>query len=402
MSETRTGRWFYVAAAMFAVAYGGNEFTPLLVFYEGEFNFSSIQANAALGAYAIGIIPALLIAGPLSDRFGRRPIMLQAVPISFLGSFVLAIGASSTAMLIIGRVLSGIALGISMAVGTTWVKELADEYGAPPGAGARRAAMTLTTGFLIGAFAASMLAQWGPIPEYLPYIVHALVCAATVVLPSKVPETHPEGPGSDEQGLLQDLVVPELARWRFNTVIMPTAPWVFTCATVAFGILPSLMAQKAGHMPIAFAGIITAITLSCATAIQMLGTSLDSPRSARASIIALTATTIGMGLAVAASASLSFPLVFIAATALGAGQGMALLGGLSEVQRLAGARNLAGLTSIFYSLAYLGFFTPFILSWFNRWLSYPQMFTGLTILAALCTALVAFSSSKDLPGPEAA
>jgi MFS family permease len=71
---TGAGRvWLAPAAAIFAVAWGGNEFTPLLVMYRQADGFSNQLANLLLGSYVLGIIPALLIAGPLSDRFGRRP-----------------------------------------------------------------------------------------------------------------------------------------------------------------------------------------------------------------------------------------------------------------------------------------------------------------------------------------
>ena len=73
---------------MFAVAWGGNEFTPLLVMYREVSHFSTVTVDVLLGAYVVGIIPALLAGGPLSDRYGRRPLMLPAAPLSLLGSQV--------------------------------------------------------------------------------------------------------------------------------------------------------------------------------------------------------------------------------------------------------------------------------------------------------------------------
>ncbi|MCP9186144.1 hypothetical protein NMM52_21475, partial [Acinetobacter baumannii] len=59
--------WFPVAGTMVAVAWGGNEFTPLLVMYRETSNFSQVTVNGLLAAYVLGIIPALLVGGPLSD-----------------------------------------------------------------------------------------------------------------------------------------------------------------------------------------------------------------------------------------------------------------------------------------------------------------------------------------------
>ena len=80
--------WFPVAGSMVAVAWGGNEFTPLLVMYREESHFSQVTVNGLLAAYVLGIVPALLISGPLSDYIGRRPTMLPAAPLSLLGSFL--------------------------------------------------------------------------------------------------------------------------------------------------------------------------------------------------------------------------------------------------------------------------------------------------------------------------
>ena len=66
----RIRSWTLVAAAMFAVAWGGNEFTPLLVMYRLDHGFSPVVVDAFLFAYVFGIVPALLIGGPLSDRLG--------------------------------------------------------------------------------------------------------------------------------------------------------------------------------------------------------------------------------------------------------------------------------------------------------------------------------------------
>ncbi len=113
--------WLPVALTMFAVAWGGNEFTPLLVMYREVGHFSAVTVDALLAAYVLGIVPALLLGGPLSDRYGRRPLLLPAAPVGLVGSLVLAVGAQSAALLAVGRVLCGVALGLVMAVGTTWV-----------------------------------------------------------------------------------------------------------------------------------------------------------------------------------------------------------------------------------------------------------------------------------------
>ena len=133
MSQDTTNRdWLPVAGSMVAVAWGGNEFTPLLVMYREQSHFSQVTVNGLLAAYVIGIVPALLISGPLSDYIGRRPTMLPAAPLSLAGSFLLSIAPEEPLIIAAGRVLCGLALGIVMAVGSTWISDLITRSGSDP------------------------------------------------------------------------------------------------------------------------------------------------------------------------------------------------------------------------------------------------------------------------------
>lgn len=147
--------WWPVAAVLLAVAWGGNEFTPLLVMYREQGHIGDVMVDVLLAAYVFGIVPALLLGGPLSDRHGRRPLLLPAAPIGALGSLVLALDPTSPLVLALGRVLCGVALGLAMAVGSTWITELSARTG-NRAAGPRRGSLSLTTGFLAGAGAAAL------------------------------------------------------------------------------------------------------------------------------------------------------------------------------------------------------------------------------------------------------
>ena len=184
-------RWIAVAAATFAIAWGGNEFTPLLVMYRTSEAFTPLTVDLLLFAYVLGIVPALLIGGSLSDRFGRRPLMLPAPVLAALGSTILALGADSALTLALGRVFSGLALGLAMAVGGSWIKELSSPPWGSGQAGARRAAMSLTAGFGMGAGVAGVLAEWAPAPTVLPYAVNIVLALAAAALIFGTPETRP-------------------------------------------------------------------------------------------------------------------------------------------------------------------------------------------------------------------
>ena len=396
--------WWPVAAVMLVVAWGGNEFTPLLVMYREVSDFSTVTVDALLAAYVLGIIPALLLGGPLSDRYGRRPMLLPAAPIAVAGSLVLALGETSAVVLALGRVLCGVALGLVMAIGTTWVKELTDRaarQGADvdSSAGARRAGLSLTLGFLLGAGVAAGLAQWAPWPTHLAYVLHALLALGGGLWLLVVPETRPRETVSPTR-LIDDLKVPAAAHRRFWRVVVPVAPWVFGCAASAYAVLPALMMDQVTGRAVAFAGALTVLGLGCGVGIQVLGRLIDTSDSARASVIAMTIVAIGMALGAVAAARLDLVTTIVAAAVLGAGYGLALVASLSEVQRIARPDDLAGLTAVYYSLTYLGFFAPVVLAALAVQWSYPQMFGAGALVATGCLLIVAFAWQAHLPSAE--
>ena len=408
MSQDPANRdWLPVAGSMVAVAWGGNEFTPLLVMYREQSHFSQVTVNGLLAAYVIGIVPALLISGPLSDYIGRRPTMLPAAPLSLAGSFLLSIAPEEPLIIAAGRVLCGLALGIVMAVGSTWISELITRSGGDPASGPRKASMCLTLGFLIGAALASVLAQWGPWPTHLAYVLHILLTVITAVWLLKTPETRPPRGETVKdtfldlsiRDMLHMLHIPSAAHRRFSRIVLPVAPWVFGCAGAAYALLPQLLSDSAGDAPIAFSGLMTVITLGCGVGIQMFGKVIDTHRSARASAVAMAVITVGTIFGAIAARTLSLPLGITSAAVMGAGYGLALVAGLSEVQRIAGKDDLAGLTAVFYSVSYTGFFIPMAFSALAPYIGFTTLFLTGSLLAACCLIHVIHGWRAHLPGP---
>lgn len=399
--------WMRVSSALLAVAWGGNEFTPLLVMYRTVEGYEQVAVDMLLAAYVLGIVPALLIGGPLSDRHGRRALMIPAPILAMVGSILLAMGAGSLVLLFVGRVFSGLALGLGMAVGTSWIKELSDRpYEEHPErvSGARRASLSLTAGFALGAVIAATLAQFAPLQTVLPYVINLLICLPAVLLVAGAPETRyasaPHG------SLLSDLKIPATRQHRFWFVVAPSAPWVFGCAASSYAILPALMADVVGpDYGIAFSGLMCLVGLGCGFFIQPLGRHLDRDGSIRSLAVGMVAVILGMLTAVAAAATLNIVVVLAASAVLGCGYGLVLVSGLQEVQRIARPDDLAGLTAVFYSLTYMGFFVPMVLALIARFTSYPWLFASGAVIAALCLGVMAYGRRhevRDLDALEAA
>ena len=66
------------------------------------------------------------------------------------------------------------------------------------------------------------------------------------------------------------------------------------------------------------------------------------------------------------------------------------------------ARDLAGLTGIFYCLTYIGFAFPAILTELSHsieWMTYPVMLGGGMVIACAMAAVIALNSRVGLPQP---
>ena len=388
--------WLRAAGAVFAVAWGGNQFTPLLVLYRDGARLGDQVVDLLLAVYVLGIIPAVLLGGALSDRVGRRRLVVPAPFIAAAGSVVLASSGGAVPLLVAGRILSGIALGLVMAAGTSWVTELsAAPFGRAPdaAAGARRSSLALTGGFALGAVVAAGLAQFAPAPGVVPYLVHAGVAVALGALVLTCPETRP--PSAGARAVWRGLRIPSASHRRFRTVVLPAAPWVFTTATCAYAVLPSLAAPLAPDLDIAMAGVLCLVALGCGFAVQPLVRRVGGVQGGGRTGLGLGLAAVGMAAAAVAALTLNLLVILAAAAILGTAYGVVLVSGLIEVQAIATREDLAGLTGVYYSLTYLGFFVPALLVLGARWVSYPAMLGVGGMLAAAWAITVAVAGARD-------
>ncbi|MEU1159680.1 MFS transporter, partial [Streptomyces sp. NPDC005921] len=356
---------------------------------------------ASLSAAGIGRKPSpisIVSAWPVrraGQAGSERPLRAGLFGLPVAAKFM-SFGADGAWAIYTGRLITGFAVGIAMSVGSSWVKELS--IGADSGLAARRAALCQTAGFALGAGVAGALAQWGPWPMVIPYIVHILLTVAIPVLLLRVPETRPASPattaGSGQglvRGLVDDLRVPAPARRRFRLVVLPMAPWVFGAAGLAYAVMPQLVESHLGRWGLAYATALTVLMLGTGAAVQPIAKRLQQaagPDDARACVVAMCVMLLGSVMCAANAVVRSPWLAVAAAITLGAAYGIAVVSGLLEIQRMASQDDLAGLTGIYYTLAYAGFLLPAVLATLSHWLSYPVMLSGVALVALGCLALV--------------
>jgi MFS family permease len=381
---------------MFLLAWGGNHFTPLVHLYEEDGGYAVWQANLLLGMYVGGLIPGLLVASALSDRHGRRPVLIAGSLAAIIGSVGLGLGFDLFWLLCAGRVLAGIGVGVAMSVGTSWIKELSAppfDHGANITAGARRPALTLTLGFALGAAVTGCLAQWAPLPAVLPYAVHGLLNLVALLIVVTASESLPKHRRTD-QHWWHGLRIPLIGHRTFVRLIMPAAPWVFGAAGVAYAVMPALVQDELGEWTTLYATVLTVVTLGAGALVQNLVPGINRVTGGRAIVVGLGLMSLGMALGVVAALAANAVLAFVVAIVLGLAYGICVVAGLIIVQAIAEPDDLAGITGVYYSLAYSGFLLPTVLAALLPVLDYSLSLAGVAAICLTCLGAVARAANR--------
>ena len=296
---------------MFAIGWGANQFVSLLIAYRQHAGVTVGAGEALVGVYAVGLIPALLLGGPVADKFGRSRVLRPAALVSVLATVVLMTGAHALAPLYLGRFLAGVASGGAFAAGTAWVEELSSapwDSSAAEGTGARRSAIALSAGFGLGPVVAGLIAQWAPNPLVSAYVPHLIVIVLALPGLWRAPET--VQPVADSPGLLERMRVPSAGHARFVGVVMPLAPWVFAAPTIGFAVLPGLVSGHTGGLQVAFAAAIGGTVLSFGVLVQPIARRLDAADASRGASVGLLAVVGGILIAALAAAATN-PLLVV-------------------------------------------------------------------------------------------
>lgn len=370
------GAWLRAALAVAAIAWGAQQFTPLLLLYKSLLDLSATGVQATFVPYVVGLIPGLLFGGPCSDRFGRRKVMPPTIVISALGTVLLMVGTHGLGLVFAGRLLSGIASGAGFSCGGAWIKELSTSS---DGAnhGPRRLTVAMGAGFALGPLVSGILAQWAPAPTISAYLPQLALCAVALVLVTRIPETLVPRRGAS---LLQFLRIREVTERRFLWVVLPLAPWVFISVAIAIGYLPELVTRQIAGYPLIFSALVVVANAGAGIAVQPIARRIDSSGGTRLLAVSLATMTAGMLVAVWAAAVTSPALVVLASLVLGAGYGGAQVYGLIEVQRLARPERLAGLTAIYQAITYAGFTASYPLAAIGAVAPVTIVLLGVTVL----------------------
>ena len=112
-----------MAIALASLLLGANLASPLYAVYRDRFAFNGLVLTLVFAVYALVLAPSLLLFGELSDRIGRRPVILGGLAMGTiaLGLFALA---SGLAWLFAARIAQGLSVGMAGGAATAALVEL--------------------------------------------------------------------------------------------------------------------------------------------------------------------------------------------------------------------------------------------------------------------------------------
>ncbi|MYR06829.1 MFS transporter [Gordonia sp. SID5947] len=149
-----------------------------LTFWQDEFGISNFAVGllAALSANAFGAAVGAAVGGPLCDRFGRKAIYTYDLLV-YMAGVLLAAFALNFGMLLVGFVITGLAVGAGVPASWTYIAEQAPSVERAKHVGTAQLAWSV--GPLIGFALAAALAPLGLLGSRLIFL-HLFVVAAVV------------------------------------------------------------------------------------------------------------------------------------------------------------------------------------------------------------------------------
>ena len=338
---------FNVAAAVVAHTLWTSA-APALTYplYAARWHLTPTVTTGMFAVYPVAVVLTLLLFGNLSDRVGRRAMILAGVASSLLGVGLFAV-APGVAWLYAGRAFMGIGVGLSASPGTAALVE----FGAPGQQARANVVATAATAFGLGmaTLAGGALIEYAPWPLRLNFVVLFGVLAVVLASAWFLPRPDAAQRASAPPWRPGELRVP-----RAMARVFATATAAVTAGYVLGALMLSLGSQIArdliGSRNALVTGSVLALFALVTGATAVAARRLPGPRAVQAGGV-VAAASLALLLVAAAEHAL---LPFLLASALaGAGYSLLFLGGLTLVNAHAPAAHRAGTLSTIYLVGYL-------------------------------------------------
>jgi MFS family permease len=179
-----------ISFALFLITLAVNISMPLFRPYAELAGFNNGQTALVLATYILGMLPSYVFLGGISDRIGRKPVLLFSLFLALASNLTITIFPTVYA-LIFARFFQGVALALSMGTGTAYISEIVSKE---PNASVRAAnatSMATAIGFSGGAFMTSIALlihfTYLPITYFVAIVITCIGILLTLFLPKLPP-----------------------------------------------------------------------------------------------------------------------------------------------------------------------------------------------------------------------
>jgi len=292
---------------------------PLIPDYIHDFGGAPALAGILMASYALGQFFAAPVVGRLSDRLGRKPLLLFSIGGTFLSLLLLGF-ARSLPLIFASRILDGLTGG-NITVAQSYIVDITDEKSRAKGFGT--IGMAFGFGFIIGPLFGGILSKFG---LSTPAFVAAGIAAAnlmliSLILPESLSAERREAlRGNPRRAFSGKLLLETLRRKGTGTVLQMSM--VYSFAFTMFESMFALFAAEAlGVGPsergwlLAYVGVLVAIVQG--GGVGVLAKRFDERRLA---MVAITVAAVSLALY---SIAPSVPALMVALVPLSVGSGIA-------------------------------------------------------------------------------
>jgi DHA1 family bicyclomycin/chloramphenicol resistance-like MFS transporter len=260
VSAPRRPRGIVLAAIACSGTLAMHMFVPALPAVVRELDTTPAAAQLTLTVYLIGIAAGQLIYGPLSDRFGRRPVLIASLAVFFVASLMAAF-APDIQWLIVARIAQALGACGGLVLGRAMARD-----GATPEQAARQLAllvmvMTASPAIapLLGSTVTTILG-WRGIFGLLGATAAALLLLTVISLPET---SHERAPLPDARALFgvyrRLLQRPDFRAYAIGGAGMSTSIYAFLSASPF--LFTELLHRPASEVGLYYMAVVAGITL---------------------------------------------------------------------------------------------------------------------------------------------
>jgi MFS family permease len=334
-----------VSFALFLVTLAVNISMPLFRPYAEMAGLNNGQTALVLATYIVGMLPCYIFLGGISDRIGRKPVLLFSLFLALASNLTITLFPNVFA-LIFARFFQGVALALSMGTGTAFIAELvsSDTHAAVKAANAT--SMATAIGFSGGAFMTSiaLLIHFTYLP--ITYFVAIAITIIGILLAFSLPKLPPIG------GNLVRL--PYFPKGSLLVNISIAICWATTGVVIA--IIPT---QLATYHLTAYAGFCLVLINWTGGFMQPFIRKRFQPKTSLKLGFAIIP--FGFGLVILGSYLGVLPVVLLGTAFIGsAAYGFSYQGGLAIIADLGGDQKARAVSGYMF-FGYVGFGIPAIL-----------------------------------------